>query len=212
VTVEAAEVADLDALPIVSVGDPVLRRRAERLAPEDLARADIRRLIRAMRVTMESAPGVGLAAPQIGESIQLAVLSDGPERMGHLTVEELADRERTAVPFTVLVNPVLEALPDERGSAGFFEGCLSVPRLTGYVRRHRVVRVRGLDERGEPRSWTFRGWPARIAQHEIDHLLGILFLDRVETRSLATSENYVARWSGKPLADVADALGFSLDE
>jgi peptide deformylase len=160
---------------------------------------------------MEAAPGVGLAAPQVGESIQLAVLSDGPERWGHLTPDDLAGRERRAVPFTVLVNPVLVPIPDERGLAGFFEGCLSVPRLTGYVRRHRSVQVEGLDEHGEPRTWTFTGWPARIAQHETDHLLGMLYLDHVETRSFSTGENYAARWSGRPIAEIAEALGFDLE-
>lgn len=203
--------ADLDLLPIVQCGDPVLRRRAESLTPGDLGRADVRRLIIRMRATMEAAPGVGLAAPQIGESIRLAVLSDGPERWGHLTPDELAVRERSALPFTVLVNPVLVPVPDERGPVGFFEGCLSVLRLTGYVRRHRSVQVEGLDEHGESRTWTFTGWPARIAQHEVDHLLGVLYLDHVETRSLSTGENYAAWWSGRPIAEVAEALGFDLE-
>ena len=203
-----AETAEL--LPIVQVGDPVLRRRAEPLAPGDLGRPDVQRLIRLMRATMEAAPGVGLAAPQVGESIRLAVLSDGPERWSHLTPDELAARERSAVPFTVLVNPVLVPLTDARGPAGFYEGCLSVPRLTGFVGRHRAVRVDGLDEHGDPRSWSFAGWPARIAQHEIDHLAGILYLDRVETRSLSTVENYTDLWAGRRPADIAAALGFEI--
>ena len=189
----------------------MLRRRAEPLAPGDLHRDDIRRLIVLMRATMEAAPGVGLAAPQVGEAIQLAVLSDGPERWSRLTPTELAARERSEVPFTVLVNPVLIPIPDERSPVGFYEGCLSVPRLTGFVRRHRSVRVDGLDEHGEPRSWVFTGWPARIAQHEIDHLQGILYLDRVDTRSISTVENYAGRWSGRPLSEIATELGFAID-
>ena len=78
----------------------------------------------------------------------------------------------------------------------------------GYVRRHRSVRVDALDEFGEPRTWTFVGWPARIAQHEIDHLDGALYVDRVETRSLSTVENYGELWSDRPLREVAAALGF----
>lgn len=197
-------------LPIVQCGDPVLRRRAEALTPADLLRPDVQHLILRMRATMEAAPGVGLAAPQIGESIQLAVLADGPDRFGHLAPDELAARERSAVPFTVLVNPVLVPLADQRGPVGFFEGCLSVPRLTGFVRRHRLVRVDGLDEHGEPRSWTFSGWPARIAQHEIDHLAGVLYLDRVETRSLSTVENYADLWARRSPAEAAAALGFKI--
>ena len=197
-------------LAIVQCGDPVLRRPAEPLAPGDLGRADIQRLIGRMWATMEAASGVGLAAPQVGEPIQLAVLSDGPERWFRLTPDELAARERSAFPFTVLANPVLVPLPDSDGLAAFYEGCLSVPGLIGCVGRHRSVRVDGLDEHGEPRSWTFTGWPARIAQHEIDHLAGVLYLDRVEPRSLSTVENYMERWAGRPPSAAAEGLGFDL--
>ena len=208
---EVTAPAAVELLAIVQAGDPVLRQRAAPLAPSDVRRRDVQRLIALMKATMEAAPGVGLAAPQIGEAIQLAVMSDGAERWSRLTSEELARRERTALPFTVLVNPVLTMVPDARSPVGFFEGCLSVPRLTGYVRRHRVVRVTGLDETGEPRAWTFTGWPARIAQHEIDHLGGVLYLDRVETRSLSTVENYADLWSDRSPKDIATALGFDLE-
>ena len=96
-----------DVLPIVGCGDPVLRRTAEPVDPADLGTAELRRLIAQMRATMEAAPGVGLAAPQVGVPIQLAVVQDSPERWGHLSDEELAARERTALPFAVLVNPVV---------------------------------------------------------------------------------------------------------
>src|SRR5206468_8374766 len=117
-------------------------------------------------------------------------------------------RERVPLTFTVLVNPVLTPLPAEPTTAGFFEGCLSVPGLTGFVRRHRSVQVDALDEHGEPRILTLTGWPARIAQHEIDHLDGVLYLDRVELRSLTTAQNYADLWSGRPLSEAGGALGF----
>jgi peptide deformylase len=203
--------ADPDVLPIVSCGDPVLRRPAAAVDPADLGSPGLRRLITQMRATMEAAPGVGLAAPQIGVPLQLAVLHDGPEHWGDSSPVDLAVRERTALPFTVLVNPVLVALP-EAGSVSFYEGCLSVPGLAGVVRRRRSVRVDALDEHGEPRSWTFTGWPARIAQHELDHLRGVLYLDSVVTRSLATVDNYLEHWAGHPTADAAAALGFRLGD
>jgi peptide deformylase len=199
--------AEPDVLPILACGDPILRRPAETVDPAALGSTEMRRLIARMKVTMEHAPGVGLAAPQIGEPLQLAVLQDGPERWGDASAADLAARERTALAFTVLVNPVLVAVP-EAGTASFYEGCLSVPGFAGVVRRHRSVRVEGLDEHGERRALTFTGWPARIAQHEVDHLLGILYLDRVETRSLSTVENYLERWADRPPADAAGALGF----
>jgi peptide deformylase len=198
-------------LPIVQAGDPVLRYAAVPVDPSDLARRDVQQLIARMKATMEAAPGVGLAAPQIGEPVQLAVMSDGYERFSHLSAADLAARERTELPFTVIVNPVLTPLPSDPALVGFYEGCLSVPRLTGYVRRHRTVRVDCIDEHGEPRTWTFTGWPARIAQHEIDHLRGTLYLDRAETRSLSTVENYGELWAGVPTTDVAAALGFPTD-
>lgn len=196
-----------DALPIVMCGAPVLRRPAAPVDPADLASPAMRRLITQMRATMEAAPGVGLAAPQIGVPIRVVVMEDGPDRWGQLTTEGLAVRERTPLAFTVLVNPVVSLVGDEE-TAAFYEGCLSVSGLTGVVRRHRRVRVDALDERGEPLVRLYTGWPARIAQHEIDHLAGILYLDRVETRSISTVENYVAHWNGPSPRDAAQALGF----
>jgi peptide deformylase len=198
-----------DVLPIVQCGDPVLRRQAEPVDPAELRSGGLRRLIAQMRATMEAAPGVGLAAPQVGAGIQLAVVQDGPERWGHLTEEERAARGRTALPFTVLANPVVTPV-DADGLVSFYEGCLSVPGLTGAVARHRAVRVEALDEQGQPVDRVFSGWPARIVQHEVDHLGGRLYLDRVETRSLSTADNYARLWAGRPPTDAAASLGFTL--
>ena len=193
-------------LPIVACGDPILRRPTEPIDPAAVRTRDIRRLIVRMRATMEDAPGVGLAAPQIGEPIQLAVLQDGPDRWGDMPPADLGVRQRTELPFTVLVNPVLVPAPD--GTVAFYEGCLSVPGLAGVVARHRSVRVDALDEHGEPQSLKLEGWPARIAQHEFDHLQGVLYLDRVLTRSLSTVDNYLERWARQPTAAAGAALGF----
>jgi peptide deformylase len=195
-------------LPIVACGDPILRRRADPVDPAALGSEEIRHLIARMRATMEAAPGVGLAAPQVGVSIQLAVLADGPERWGSLTEEERTARGRELLPFTVLVNPVLRPVDDS--TVSFFEGCLSVPGLTGVVARHRAVRVEALDAEGRPVDRIYSGWPARIVQHELDHLAGRLYLDRVATRSLSSSENYLRYWAGRSPSEAADALGFSL--
>ena len=196
-------------LPIVECGDPVLRRPAEPVDPSDLRTSELRQLIASMRATMEAAPGVGLAAPQVGVPIQLAVLYDGPERWGQLTEDERTARERNGLPFTVLVNPVLRAAGDG-DDVSFYEGCLSVPGLTGVVARHRAVHVEALDEHGQPADRVFSGWAARIVQHEADHLGGRLYLDRVETRSLSTTGTYARLWAGRPPEDAAAALGFPL--
>src|ERR1700691_5230928 len=197
--------SDPRVLPIIECGDPILRRVADPVDPADLRSSELQVLITQMRATMEAAPGVGLAAPQVGAPIQLAVMQDGPERWGQLTQAERSARERDGLPFTVLVNPVL--LPASEGQqASFYEGCLSVPGLTGVVTRHRVVRVEALDEYGEPVDRVFSGWAARIVQHEVDHLAGHLYLDRVETRSLSTTGNYARLWAGRPPEDAAVSL------
>ena len=105
-----------DLLTIVECGHPVLRRPADPIDPLDLASDEMQRLIEQMRATMEAAPGVGLAAPQVGRSIQLAVLADGPERWGQFTEQERTARERSTLAFTVLVNPVVR--PIDPGAAG----------------------------------------------------------------------------------------------
>jgi peptide deformylase len=163
-------------------------------------------LIERMRATMRAAPGVGLAAPQVGEGVQLAVIEDGPNRWGHLSERERVEREREELPFTVLVNPVYEVIEHE--TVSFYEGCLSVPGLTGVVARHRVIRVSALDEHGDAVQQVFSGWPARIVQHEIDHLAGILYLDKVQTRSISTVENFARIWQGRTVGEVARGLGF----
>ena len=201
--------SDEDVLPIVRCGDPVLRRVAEPVDPADLRTAELRRLIAQMRATMEAAPGVGLAAPQVGVPLQLAVVQDGPERWGHLTDDERAARQRTDLPFAVLVNPSVTPL-DGDDLVSFYEGCLSIPGLAAAVARHRAVRVEALDEHGQPIDRVLRGWPARIVQHEADHLGGRLYLDRAEARSLSTADNYARLWAGRPPADAAAALGFTL--
>jgi len=168
----------------------------------------IQRLIERMRATMYGAPGVGLAAPQVGEALQLAVLEDGPRQWSHLDESERMAREREILPFTVLVNPTYEVVSEGR-TVGFYEGCLSVPGLTGVVFRHHTVRVSALDERGESLTQVFSGWPARIVQHELDHLSGVLYLDRVESRSMSTVENFAQLWAGHPLDEIARELGFA---
>ncbi|RYJ30207.1 peptide deformylase [Streptomyces sp. L-9-10] len=190
-------------LPIVSAGDPVLRRPA--LSYEgQLGEARLERLVRVMRETMHAAPGVGLAAPQVGIPLRLAVIEDPAE-----VSDEVRDaRGRVPQPFRVLVNPSYEPLGD--GRAAFFEGCLSVPGWQAVVVRHARVRLCGQDERGRELDEEFSGWPARIVQHETDHLGGTLYLDRAETRSLSSTEHAVARWSQPTPALAAAELGFTL--
>lgn len=89
----------------------------------------------------------------------------------------------------------------------FFEGCLSVKGFVGLVDRSLEVEVSGLDEKAQPQTWRVRGWPARILQHEVDHLDGTLYIDRMKTRSFATAEHAKAVYNGKSIADIRKMLG-----
>ena len=187
-------------LKIVQAGDPVLRRQGRPLTVEEISSPSIQRLIELMRDTMREAPGVGLAAPQIGESIQLAVIEDRAEYIDDLPPEELAERQRSAIPFHVIINPKLSILDDL--SAEFFEGCLSLEGLGAVVDRALNVRVDCLNERGERVTINAHGWYARILQHEIDHLNGTLYVDRMKTRTLTTSENMLRFWRDQSIEEV----------
>jgi peptide deformylase len=194
-------------LKIVQAGEPVLRRRTRELTPEEMTSPAVRQLIAFMRDTMRDAPGVGLAAPQVGVDVRLAVIEDRAEYQAGLPSEELAARERKPVDFHVLINPRL--VVEDPTPVEFYEGCLSVSGFSALVRRARGVRVEAFDENGQPVSISARGWYARILQHEIDHLDGTLYLDRMEPRSFTTLENHRRHWASRQVAEVRQALGLS---
>ncbi|MFF5188121.1 peptide deformylase [Streptomyces sp. NPDC000345] len=190
-------------LPIVAAGDPVLRRGTERYEGQ-LGPALLARFVEALRATMHAAPGVGLAAPQVGVELRIAVIEDPAP----VPEEVRVARGRVPQPFRVLVNPSYEPVGAAR--AAFFEGCLSVPGYQAVVARPAEVRLTGEDERGRALDEVFAGWPARIVQHETDHLDGMLYLDRAEPRSLAANQAVLERWSQPTPADAARALTFDL--
>ena len=191
-------------LQIVQAGDPVLRTKARPLTKDEIASPSIQQLIELMRDTMHEAPGVGLAAPQIGLSIQLAVIEDQPEYLAHHSAAELEELKRSAVPFHVIINPRL-SLPDD-ARAEFFEGCLSVEGYQAVVNRALSVHVECLNERGEEITIDAHGWYARILQHEIDHLNGTLYIDRMKTRTLTTTENMFRFWGKRSIEEVLAEL------
>ncbi|HMI82512.1 MAG TPA: peptide deformylase [Polyangiaceae bacterium] len=192
-------------LKIVQAGHPVLRSRARTLAPNEIRSRALQELIERMRETMRDAPGVGLAAPQIGEPLQLAVVEDREEYQRNVKEERLDLLERRPVPFHVLINPRI-TLIGGMAAARFFEGCLSVTGMIGLVPRALDVHVDALDERGEPVSIDAHGWHARILQHEIDHLAGVLCVDRMYTRTLMTQETYAQYWGNKSIEEVWDEI------
>jgi peptide deformylase len=191
-------------LKIIQAGEPVLRATARQLTREEIIGDEIQRLIWDMQETMRDAPGVGLAAPQVGRALQLAVIEDSEELLSSLPAEELAEKERKAVPFHVIINPEITLLGDDR--ADFYEGCLSLSGFSAVVPRARRVRVAYLDERGESQSVDASGWYARILQHEIDHLRGTLYIDWMESRTVTSLDNWSRFWKGKPVRDIVEGL------
>jgi peptide deformylase len=191
-------------LKIVQAGEPVLRQRSRELSAEELRSVEIRQLIEWMRETMRDAPGVGLAAPQIGLPLQLAVIEDAADLQRAISPEKLADRGRRPVPFHVIANPRLTL---DGGPVEFFEGCLSVAGFVGLVPRALRAQVECLNETGEPVSISADGWYARILQHEIDHLHGTLYLDRMHTRSFTTLEHMNRHWNDLAISEVKQRLG-----
>lgn len=155
-------------LKVTRLGHPVLRQIAAPLSIADIQSAPIQRLIDDMIETMKEYNGVGLAADQVHESKQIAVI-------------EVADNprypEKPPVPLTVLVNPQITPLSEE--TEDDWEGCLSIPDLRGKVPRFKSLRVQALDRNGRELSFTAQGFHARVIQHEWDHLNGKVYLDRM---------------------------------
>ena len=191
-------------LKIVQVGEPVLRTPAKPLTPEEVTSDDIKRLINDMRETMYDAPGVGLAAPQVGVPLQLAVIEDREDLLNPIPPADLEEKERTPVPFHVIINPKIELVGD--ASIQFFEGCLSLSGFSALVPRSRQVRVTYRDEHAQEKSILATGGYARILQHEIDHLRGTLYIDKMQPRSFSSFENLNRYWKPKPISEVVDDL------
>lgn len=183
------------AVEIVQTGAPVLRARAMEVPVERIRTPEFQQLIATMIATMRAAPGVGLAAPQIGIPWRVIVCEDSKE------VEETS---RVPFPTRVFVNPVLKVIGTDTET--FFEGCLSVDGYSALVQRFAEVEVTGLDEHANPVTWRVRGWPARILQHECDHIDGTLYIDRMKTRSFTTNAQAREFYGGRPIAEIMTAL------
>jgi peptide deformylase len=166
---------------IIRMGHPLLREVARPLASDEIGSDEVRQLIVDMQDTLHDYGGIGLAAPQIAEPVRLALVEipGGPTRYGDLA----------PIPLTVFINPVIEIV--DLATEGYWEGCLSVPGLRGYVERPQHVKVRYTSEEGEAQELELKGFPATVIQHEFDHLDGKLYVDRItDTRLLVFEEEY----------------------
>ena len=163
---------------VIRMGHPLLRQPARALEPDEIGSEGIKRLIDDMVDTLHDYGGIGLAAPQVAESIRIAIIEmDGePTRYGELD----------PVPLTVFINPVIEVI--DPATAGYWEGCLSVPGLRGFVERPQHVRILYTTDRGEAAELELEGFHATVFQHEFDHLDGKLFIDRLKDSRLLMFE------------------------
>lgn len=180
---------------IAHLGHPVLRQVSREVSREELLLEDTQRFIDDLIESMRDANGAGLAAPQVHEPLRICVL-------------EVKNNPRYPykpnIPLTVLVNPKLTPLSEERFDN--YEGCLSVPNLRGVVKRYAELRVEGWDRRGEPIDLVARGFTAGTYQHEVDHLDGKLFVDRVEDPSTLTTWTEFERFHREAFLEKAQAL------
>ena len=187
--------------PIVQAGHPVLRQRAAAFDGQ-LSDDQLARLITLMREVMHEAPGVGLAAPQLGIPLQLAVVEDQFD----VDPEAAALRHRSPLDFLAVLNP--RYTPLGPGLASFYEGCLSLNGLQAVVARYENVLFEFQAPDGARMQREFSGWQGRIVQHETDHLNGVLYVDRAQLRSLSTNAEYAAHWAEPGIGKAQQGLGF----
>lgn len=187
--------------PIVQLGDPVLRFPAEPFDGQ-LDDSELAELLAVMRKAMHDAPGVGLAAPQLGIPLRIAVIEDVMPQPDDIA----RHRERPPLPYFAVINPTYT--PVGRRTSSFFEGCLSFNGWQAVVERHRTVQLEYATPEGLQALRQFTGWPARIVQHETDHLNGVIYIDKANTRSLVSSAAYSERWAQPGIELAQRSLNF----
>ncbi|XXG57565.1 hypothetical protein AAC387_Pa04g0016 [Persea americana] len=172
---------------IVKAGDPVLHEPAREVDIDEIGSEKIEKIIEDMISVMRKAPGVGLAAPQIGIPLKIIVLEDTKEYISYARKEEIEAQDRRPFDLLVIVNPKLKKKSNK--TALFFEGCLSVDGFRAVVERCLEVEVTGLGRDGQTIKVDASGWQARILQHECDHLDGTIYVDKMVPRTFRTVDN-----------------------
>ena len=173
-------------LKVSRMGHPVLRQRTALIQPDEIDTASMQRLIDDMFDTMNEYAGIGLAAPQVHQELRLFVAG--------------VDDQNSTMQPVVMINPEIEVIGEETEED--WEGCLSIPDIRGKVLRAKNIRVRSLDRHGKLQQLTANGFPARVIQHETDHLNGILFVDRMMSfESLTFLEEYGRYWDSDSVSD-----------
>ncbi len=180
---------------VARMGHPVLREKAKHISPKQITTPEIQGLIQDLVDTMEEYGGIGIAAPQIHESKSVAIIRMDTESEKYKSAFKLGAKggkfkDANGDPVAVFINPVIKVLDDKRQE--FWEGCLSVPGLRGLVARPRKVSIEYLDENGDEQKITVEDFSATVVQHELDHLMGTLYVDRIQDKTkLMFEEEYV---------------------
>jgi peptide deformylase len=187
-------------LKLYQAGQPVLRKSAKPVTRQQLPTRHIQTVIDFMISTLRDAPGVGLAAPQIGELLQIVIVEDKAVYLEPVPKNLLREQKRKPITLKVLINPTLEVIHND--TSVYFEGCLSVDGYVGAVVRHKKVKVNALDRHGKEVSYIAEGWQARILQHEADHLTGRLYTDQMIPQSFTSIKNFGLLWRKSLESDI----------
>lgn len=166
---------------VCQVGDPVLRCRAADVERAAVQGAEVQRVIDSMLTVMRRLKCVGLSAPQVGVPLRIVTVEYTEEMLQENSPAAIEARGLVSVPLKVFINPQLRVLNGQ--TTNFQEACESISGFSASVPRYISVEVSGLNEKAEPVSWQASGWPARILQHEMDHLDGILYVDRMDSKT-----------------------------
>ncbi len=172
--------------PILRMGNPQLRAKNLEVDHTFLKSTEFQTLIVDMKDSMNHYGGIGLAAPQIGVNLKIAIIDLSPDNERYPSMGNF--------PFTIFVNPKISVVKNEL--QGFWEGCLSIPGLKGYVERPSSIKINYLDETGNEKIMEASGFLATVIQHELDHLDGVLYIDKIrDTTKLTFQEEYQKYWT-----------------
>lgn len=191
---------------VARMGHPILREKAKKIDPKDIASPEIQNLIQDMIDTMEEYGGIGIAGPQVHEGKSIAIIrmeTDSEKYDASVNINANSRfKDSNGEPIAVFINPTIKVIDDKRQN--FWEGCLSVPGLRGLVGRPRKVSVDYLDENGKSQKITVEDFAATVVQHELDHLQGKLYVDRVEDKTKLVFEEEYAKYHASDEHDEID--------
>jgi peptide deformylase len=191
-------------LKLYQVGQSVLREEAKVVSAAQLKSKKTQDIIDFMISTLRDAPGVGLAAPQVGEALRIVIIEDKAKYHQPIPKELLKEQGRKVVLLKVLINPEIEIIDED--SSIYFEGCLSVDGYVAAVPRYKVVRVKALGRDGKSLSYLAFDWQARILQHEVDHLDGTIYMDKMLKNSFMNINNFAKLWRTEKQAKIISAF------